>query len=319
MDPSARLLRLLSLLQTPRDWTGVELAERLEVSTRTVRNDIERLRGLGYPVHGTRGSIGGYRLEAGANLPPLLLDDDEAIAVAVGLRTAAGGAIGGIEETSLRALSKLEQVMPSRLRRKVNALQTFTVLVPRDERETTVDPNVLTAIATACRDHDRMRFTYRDREQATTRRDVEPYRLVNWGRRWYLVAWDLERADWRTFRVDRLAIRMPLGQRFTPRPLPDEDIAAYVARGVATLTWRYRARIVVHAPADAIAERIGRYVGTIEPIDAGSCLVDAGADSLETLAVYLGMLGADFTIDADSGLAEHVGRLADRYRAAISA
>ena len=319
MDPSARLLRLLSLLQTPRDWTGLELAERLEVSTRTVRNDIERLRGLGYPVHGTRGSIGGYRLEAGATLPPLLLDDDEAIAVAVGLRTAAGGAIGGIEETSLRALSKLEQVLPSRLRRKVNALQTFTVLVPRDERESTVDPNVLTVIAAACRDHDRLRFAYRDREQATSRREVEPYRLVNWGRRWYLVAWDLERADWRTFRVDRLAIRMPLGQRFAPRPLPDEDIAAYVARGVATLAWRYRARIVVHASADAIAERIGRYVGTIEPIDAGSCIVDAGADSLETLAVYLGMLGADFTIDADSGLAEHVGRLADRYRAAVSA
>src|SRR5580765_5897248 len=160
MTTSARLLRLLSLLQTPRDWTGVELAERLEVSTRTVRSDIERLRELCYPVHGTRGSIGGYRLEAGATLPPLLLDDDGAIAVAVGLRTGAGGAIGGIEETSLRALYKLEQVMPSRLRRKVNALQTFTVLVPRDERESTVDPTVLTTIAAACRDHERLRFTY---------------------------------------------------------------------------------------------------------------------------------------------------------------
>jgi predicted DNA-binding transcriptional regulator YafY len=319
MDPSARLLRLLSLLQTPRDWTGSELAERLDVSTRTVRNDVERLRSLGYPVHGARGAIGGYRLEAGATLPPLLLDDEEAIAVALGLRTAAGGAVGGIEETSLRALSKLEQVMPSRLRRKVNALQTFTVLVPRDERESIVDPNVLTTIATACRDHDRLRFAYSDREQAASRREVEPYRLVNWGRRWYLVAWDIDRADWRTFRVDRLTVRLPLGQRFAPRPLPDDDIAAYVARGIATFAWRYRARIVVHASADAIAERIGRYVGTIEPIDAGSCVVDAGADSLETLAVYLGMLGADFTIDVDSDLAAHVGRLADRYRAAVSA
>jgi len=319
MDSSARLLRLLSLLQTPRDWTGGELAERLEVSTRTVRNDIERLRGLGYPVHATRGAIGGYRLEAGAAMPPLLLDDDEAIAVAVGLRTAAGGAVGGIEETSLRALSKLEQVMPSRLRRKVNALQTFTVLVPRDERESTVDANVLTTLAAACRDHDRLRFTYHDRERTTTRREVEPYRLVSWGRRWYLVAWDLDRADWRTFRVDRLTIRLPLGQRFAPRPLPDDDVAAYVARGVAESAWRFRARVVVHASAEVMADRIGRWVGTIEPIDADSCVVDLGADTVETLAVYLGMLGADFEVDRDTELAGQLGRLADRYRAAISA
>jgi predicted DNA-binding transcriptional regulator YafY len=319
MDPSARLLRLLSLLQTPRDWTGTELAERLEVSTRTVRNDIERLRGLGYPVHATRGVVGGYRLEAGAVLPPLLLDDDEAIAVAVGLRTAAGGAVGGIEETSLRALSKLEQVMPSRLRRKVNALQTFTVLVPRDERESTVDPNVLTTLASACRDHARLRFAYKDRVRATSHREVEPYRLVNWGRRWYLVAWDLERADWRTFRVDRLSIRLPLGLPFAPRPLPDDDVAAFVARGVAESAWRFRTRVVVHEAADVMADRIGRWVGTIEPIDADTCVVDVGADSVETLAVYLGMLGADFSVDADSGVAAQLTLLADRYRAAVSA
>jgi predicted DNA-binding transcriptional regulator YafY len=319
MDPSARLLRLLSLLQTPRDWTGSELAERLEVSTRTVRHDIERLRGLGYPVHATRGVIGGYRLEAGAVLPPLLLDDDEAIAVAVGLRTAAGGAVGGIEETSLRALSKLEQVMPSRLRRKVNALQTFTVLVPRDERESTVDPNVLTTLASACRDHARLRFAYKDRVRATSHREVEPYRLVNWGRRWYLVAWDLERADWRTFRVDRLSIRLPLGLPFAPRPLPDDDVAAFVARGVADSAWRFRTRVVVHEAAGVMADRIGRWVGTIEPIDADTCVVDVGADTVETLAVYLGMLGADFTVDADSGVAAQLTLLADRYRAAVSA
>ena len=319
MDPSARLLRLLSLLQTPRDWTGTELAERLEVSTRTVRNDIDRLRGLGYPVHATRGAVGGYRLEAGAVLPPLLLDDDEAIAVAVGLRTAAGGAVGGIEETSLRALSKLEQVLPDRLRRKVNALQTFTVLVPRDERESTVDPGVLTTLASACRDHQRLRFAYRDRERATSRREVEPYRLVNWGRRWYLVAWDLERADWRTFRVDRLVLRLPLGQRFDPRPLPDDDVAAFVARGVAESAWRFRTRVIVHESAEVMADRIGRWVGTIEPIDAHTCLVDMGAGDVETLAVYLGMLGSDFTVDAESGVAAQLSVLADRYRAAISA
>jgi predicted DNA-binding transcriptional regulator YafY len=318
VDPSARLLRLLSLLQTPRDWTGTELAARLEVSTRTVRNDVERLRGLGYPVHASRGAIGGYRLEAGATLPPLLLDDDEAIAVAVGLGTAAGGAVVGIEETSLRALAKLQQVMPARLRRKVDALRTFTVLVPRDEREPTIDSDALTLLAAACRDHVMVRFAYRDRERAASRRSVEPYRLVNWGRRWYLVAWDLDRRDWRTFRVDRLEPRLPLGPRFAPRPLPHEDVAAYVARNVAASTWRTQARVIVHAPAEEISERIGRWAGAVEPIDEGSCRVEFGADRVETLAVYLGMLDADFTVDAESDLAEALGALAARYRAAIS-
>lgn len=290
MDPSARLLRLLSLLQTPRDWTGTELAARLEVSTRTVRNDVERLRSLGYPVHASRGAIGGYRLEAGATLPPLLLDDDEAIAVAVGLGSAASGAVDGIEETSLRALAKLQQVMPARLRRKVDALRTFTVLVPRDEREPTIDPDVLTLIAAACRDHVTLRFAYQDRERAASRRAVEPYRLVNWGRRWYLVAWDTDRGAWRTFRVDRLQPRLPLGQRFTPRPLPDEDVAAYVAGNVAASRWRVQARVIVRAPADEISERIGRWVGAVEPIDDDTCAVELGADRVETLAVYLRLL-----------------------------
>jgi predicted DNA-binding transcriptional regulator YafY len=319
VDTSARLLRLLSLLQTPRDWTGTELADRLEVSTRTVRNDVERLRALGYPVHATRGAVGGYRLEAGAVLPPLLLDDDEAIAVAVGLRTAAGGAVGGIEETSLRALSKLEQVLPNRLRRRVNALQAFTVLMPPDEHEPLIDPQVLTLLAAACRDHERLRFAYRDREGASTRREAEPYRLVNWGRRWYLVAFDLHRDDWRTFRVDRLVPRLPLGARFAPRPLPDEDIAAYVARGAAEVAWRFRARVIVHAPASAIAERLGRHIGTVEAIDDRSCLLDAGAYSLEQMAAYLGLLEADFTVVEPPELIEQVRRLAGRYEAAVGA
>jgi predicted DNA-binding transcriptional regulator YafY len=318
MDPSARLLRLLSMLQTPRDWTGAELAERLEVSTRTIRNDVERLRALGYPVHATRGPVGGYRLEAGAVVPPLLLEDDEAIAVAVGLRTAAGGAIGGIEETSLRALAKLEQVLPDRLRRRVNALQAFTVLVPRDERESSVDATVLTTLAAACRDHQRLRFAYRDREGAATRREAEPYRLVNWGRRWYLVAFDLDRADWRTFRVDRLVPRLPLGARFGPRPLPAEDIAAYVARGATESGWRVRARIVVHAPAADVAERVGSHVGTVEPIDERTCVLDAGAWSLEHMAAYLGLLDADFEVTDPPELVERVRRLAGRYEAAVT-
>ncbi len=319
MDASARLLRLLSLLQMPRDWTGVELADRLEVTTRTVRYDIERLRGLGYPVHATRGSVGGYRLEAGAVLPPLLLDDDEAIAVAVGLRTSAGGAIGGIEETALRALGKLEQVLPERLRRRVNAIQAFTVLVPGRDSEPTIDANVLTLLAGACRDHVRLRFAYLDREGAASRREAEPYRLVNWGRRWYLVAWDIDREAWRTFRVDRIEPRLPLGARFTPRPLPDEDVAAYVARGVTGSGWGFRAQVIVRAPADAVRERIGPWIGTVESIDERSCLLDAGASSPEMMAVYLGLLDADFTVTEPPELVDHLRRLAERYRGSTAA
>src|SRR5919112_4358487 len=216
MDTSERLLKLLSLLQARPDWSGPELAERLEVTGRTVRNDVERLRRLGYPVLASPGVGGGYRLGAGASLPPLLLDDEEAVAVTVGLRTATGGAIAGIEEASLRALAKLEQVLPARLRRRVSTLQTYTVPVPRDDTGPTVDTEVLMVLAAVCRDRERLRFDYADNSGAATVRAVEPYRLVSWGRRWYLFAWDLDRDDWRTFRVDRMQPRIPTGPRFAP-------------------------------------------------------------------------------------------------------
>ena len=312
MGTSARLLRLLSLLQTPRDWTGSELADRLEVSPRTIRNDIERLRALGYPVHATRGSVGGYRLEAGTILPPLLLEDDEAVALAVGLRTAAGGAVTGIEETSLRALAKLEQVLPARLRRRVNALQSYTVLVTRRPGPT-VDPDVLTALAGVCRDHLGLRFDYEDRRGGASQRTSEPHRLVNWGQRWYLVAWDTDRWDWRTFRVDRIRPRLPAGPRFTPRDLSDDEVAALVSRGVPATARRYQARVTVHAPAAAIAERIGPWVGTVEAVDGETCILDTGADTLEILAVYLGMLDADFSVIEPPELVDHVRGLARRY------
>lgn len=189
---------------------------------------------------------------------------------------------------------------------------------PRDEREPTVDPTVLTLLAGACRDHERLPFSYKDREGASTRREAEPYHLVNWGRRWYLLAWDTGREDWRTFRVDRLVPRLPLGGRFVPRPLPDEDVAGYVARGVAS-AWQFRARIVVHAPAEAIAERIGRSVGTVEAIDDRTCILEAGANSVETMAVYLGMLGAEFTVTEPRELVEQVRRLAKRYARSTAA
>ncbi|MEU5218166.1 YafY family protein [Streptomyces sp. NPDC020807] len=315
LETSARLLRLLSLLQTPRDWTGTELAERLAVSTRTVRNDVDRLRNLGYPVHGTRGAVGGYRLGAGAALPPLLLDDEEAVAVAIGLRTAAGGTVTGVEETSLRALAKLEQVLPARLRHRVDALRRYAEAVPRDDPGPRVDADTLSALAAACRDHERLRFDYRSHDGSESRREVEPYRLVTWGRRWYLVGFDVERNGWRTFRVDRLHPRTPAGPRFVPRDLPEEAVDQ-VRRGVSSAAWRYRARVVVHTPAERLAERINPAIGTVTAVDDTHCLLDTGADSVEALAVHLGLLGADFTVTEPPELVELVRALGDRYRRA---
>ncbi|GAA4434814.1 WYL domain-containing protein [Phytohabitans houttuyneae] len=313
LETSARLLRLLSLLQGRRDWSGSALAERLEVSERTVRRDVDRLRDLGYPVHATRGTDGGYRLGAGAAMPPLLLDDEEAVAVAVGLRTAAGGTVAGIEETSVRALAKLEQVLPSRLRHRVNALQSYTVPVPPDRPGPTVDPSVLTALAAACRDAERLRFDYRGHDGSATVRSVEPHRLVSWGRRWYLVAWDVDRQDWRTFRVDRIAPRTPTGPRFPAREGPPGGAAAHVARGVSAAAWRHTARVVVHAPAEVVAERINPAVGVVEALDAETCVLNTGADTIATLALYLGLLEADFEVTSPPELVAYVRSLSERY------
>jgi predicted DNA-binding transcriptional regulator YafY len=312
---SARLLRLLSLLQARADWSGAELADRLGVTTRTVHNDVERLRSLGYPVHASRGVGGGYRLGAGAALPPLLLDDDEAVAVALGLRTAANGSVTGIQETSLRALAKLEQVLPSRLRHRVRAMQAATVEVP--VAGPTVDPEVLTAVAAACRDQQRLRFDYRDHDGSASVRTVEPYRLVHDRGRWYLVAWDVDRQDWRTFRADRVRPRIPTGPRFAPRDPPGGDVATWLLRGVGAATWRYRARVRVHAPAEQLAGRLPPAVA-LEAVDERSCLATVGSDTPGMLAVYLGLLGADFEVDGPPELVEELGALADRYRRAIT-
>jgi predicted DNA-binding transcriptional regulator YafY len=318
LETSARLLRLLSLLQSAPDWTGAELAGRLQVSGRTVRADVERLRALGYPVLGTRGSVGGYRLGAGATLPPLLLADDEAVAVTVGLRTAAaGGAIVGIQEASLRALAKLEQVLPSRLRRRVSALQTYTVPVPPDADGPAVDPGLLSSLAAACRDREGLRFDYDNHGGTGSLRDVEPYRLINWGRRWYLLAYDLGRDDWRTFRVDRIRPRTPNNPRFTPRPLPAEDVAAYVSGRVSAAAWRHTARVTVHASAAVVADKINPAVGTVEPLDDHTCVLHTGADSVETLAVYLGLLDQDFEVTEPPELLDHLRRLARRYALSV--
>ena len=311
---SSRLLELLALLQARRDWLGPELADRLDVSHRTIRRDVARLRDLGYPVESLTGPAGGYRLKAGTAMPPLLLDDDEAIAIAVGLRTAARASVTGIEETSVRALIKLEQVLPAHLRRRVQALGSATIAPAVGGP--TVDPQHLTVIAAACRDTECLRFAYRSRDGTDSRREVEPHSLVNLGRRWYLVAWDRRREDWRTFRVDRLARPASSGVRFRPRSLPARDAGAYVEQSITGARHRYEARVTLHAPADQIAGRVPAYWGTIEEKDARSCEYRTGDDDLGWLALRIAMLGVDFEVHDPPELAEHLRALAGRLRRA---
>ena len=312
---SSRLLSLLSLLQGRRDWAGGELADRLEVSGRTIRRDVDRLRELGYPVDAVTGPSGGYRLRAGAAMPPLLLDDDEAIAIAVGLRTAAGASVTGIEETAVRALVKLEQVLPSHLRRRVQALGSSTMTLPfRGGPQ--VDPQHLTVIAAACRDRERLRFGYTARDSSESRREVEPHSLVNAGRRWYLVAWDCGREDWRSFRVDRLARPAATGVRFEPRELPARDAAAYVGQSLAAAPARYDATVTVEATAEELSSR--RWVGgTVEPIDDERCLYRTSDDNLDWLAIRVVMIGHEIDVHGPPELIERLRELGGRITRAI--
>jgi predicted DNA-binding transcriptional regulator YafY len=309
-ETSARLLRLLTLLQTRREWSGQDLADQLGVSTRTVRRDIDKLRALDYPVDAVKGIAGGYRLGKGAQLPPLQLDDGEAVAAAIALRTAAGSGVTGVGEASLRALVKLEQVLPSRLRHRVDAMRVAMVRTPGTAP--TVEVDVLIATAAACRDRQRLRFDYQGHGGAERVRVTEPHELVIWGRRWYLVAWDVERADWRTFRVDRMRPRTPTGPRFTARELPGGDPAAFVSRGVAQ-RWPYQAVIRIHVSADSPEARSWSTYGRIEPIDEHTCLLHAGADSPRGLAFLLGAVEVDFEVEHGPELAEHLRHVANRY------
>jgi predicted DNA-binding transcriptional regulator YafY len=316
LETSARLLRLLSLFQARRYWSGAELVERLEVTSRTLRRDVDRLRHLGYPVHSTSGTSGGYQLGAGATLPPLLLDDEEAVAVAVGLRTSANGGITGIEESSVRALAKLEQVLPSRLQRRIKALHSFIVPVPNSGP--TVDAAILSLIAGACRDNDGLRFGYRGKNGTASDRQVEPHRLVNSGRRWYLVAWDANRKDWRTFRVDRISKPALSGLRFLPRKLPADDIAAYVTRGISYEQYPHRACVILHAPAERLAEFVPCTLGTLEAIDESRCRIHLGAYTIEMLAGYLGMFGVDFEVTDPPELIDQIRRMSERFNQAAN-
>ncbi len=321
---SGRLLRLLSLLQVRRDWPGGALAERLAVSPRTVRRDVDRLRDLGYPVKATKGPDGGYRLDAGTELPPLLFDDEQAVAVAVALQTATSS-VTGIEEGALRALATVRQVMPARLRQRVDALRVTAV--PRNRADLpTVDTEHLIAIGTAVRAREVLRFDYAapqrnasggtaERAPRQSPRRTEPHHLVTWGGRWYLVAWDLERDDWRTFRVDRMTPKTPTGPRFSPRDLPGGDVAAYIDASFRGAEWPCRGEFVLHAPAADIAAWVRRQA-VVEELAPDRCRVLAGSWSWDRLAAWVGMFDVELRIVGPQELRDAAARLADRYAAA---
>ncbi|MCA2223987.1 helix-turn-helix transcriptional regulator [Nonomuraea aurantiaca] len=308
---SSRLLDLLSLLQIPREWPGGELAERLGVSRRTIRRDIDRLRDLGYPVDATMGADGGYRLAAGTAMPPLLLDDDEAVAIAVGLATAARNPVRGIAEASVRALAKLGQVLPARLRHRVSSLTAATVPLPAADGPD-LDPEQLTTLAAAIANRERVRFGYPSADGADSSRLVDPYRLVPAGRRWYLLGYDNDRDDWRIFRIDRISRLMATGARVTPRDLPATDAAAYVADRLYSLVPTYEAVVTVHAPAADVARRLGAGVGELTPIGERTCRLRCHADTLEWLAFRLTLLACDFEVHEPAELTGHLRAIAAR-------
>ncbi|MFU8874452.1 helix-turn-helix transcriptional regulator [Micromonospora sp. SL4-19] len=313
-DAHARLLSLLSLLQAPRLWPGSELAQRLGVSGRTVRRDIDRLRVLGYPVHAEQGGLGGYRLTAGAAMPPLLLEDDEAVAVAIGLRTAAGQAVAGADEAAVRALRKLLQVLPARLRRRVDNLASSTVAHPFSVAADPVDPDALVVTAATIANHERLRFRYRDEG-----RHVEPRALVTSGRRWYLLAFDLDRDDWRTFRLDRVTKLAATGARAATREVPGGDVAAFVASRTMQMAPTYPADVVIHAPAAHVVDRLGAPPpGTLTDQSDGTCRWLAPPDTLEWHTLRLASIGLPFKISSPPELTAHLRSTAALLQAATA-
>jgi predicted DNA-binding transcriptional regulator YafY len=312
-DSAAHLLRLLSLLQTRPRWTGAELAARLEITERTLRRDIERLRTLDYPVNAVRGVAGGYGLSPGGTLPPLLLDEDEAVAVAVSLRTAANASVTGIADTAVSALLKLQQVLPNRLRHRVTALYQATAALPG--WLTTVDTDVLTLIAAACRDGVTLRLAYTDYHGARSARVVEPHRLVHTGRRWYLVARDVERGAWRSFRADRIRDPQSTGMRFVHQDPP--NAVDFVAAAITATPYSHRARILFHAPATTVAEHIAPSVGVIEPAGEDKCILTTGSDSLDAIAMHLGLFDLAFTVLGPPELRTRIQAVANRLQQAL--
>ncbi|KAA9151060.1 YafY family transcriptional regulator [Amycolatopsis acidicola] len=313
-NTSSRTLRLLSLLQTHRYWPGNELAGRLGVSVRTLRRDVDRLRALGYPVEAQRGVDGGYQLAPGAALPPLVVDDEEAVALVVGLQAATQGAVEGIAESSVRVLAKVVQVMPARLRRRVDALRAMTVPASwNGAADAGVDSGVLTTVALACRDSERLRFAYTAAKGQRSDRHVEPHRLVSFGHRWYLAAYDLERHDWRSFRVDRMRAPETTGARFRPRELPAADAGEFIRDRLVNVPRPYRVEAVLEAPAGEVRAKIGRW-STVEPDGAGRCRVTMTSESLDWPIMALGTSGAEFRVVEPPELVERLHDWGTRFR-----
>ncbi|MEU8330387.1 YafY family protein [Micromonospora sp. NPDC048839] len=306
-----RVLRLLALLQRRPSWTAAELAAELGVTSRCVRRDVQRLRVLGYPVYAAAGVGGGYQLGAGTRLPPLLLDDEEAIATAVSLRLASGGTVAGAGEAALRALAKLDQVMPSRLRAEVRAVHgaTETLVGPVAE----IDAELLVTLARACRDAVRVRFSYTARDGGQEERTVEPVRMVTTGRRWYLMAWDVDRDDWRTFRLDRMGAAVPTTWRFRAREHPDP--VTFVQQSVTGAPYRYVARARVHAQPDRVRALVPPQVGRVEDDRDGWCVLVVGGESLDWLAAHLARLDYEVEVLEPPELREAAGLLARRLAA----
>ncbi|MDT7789928.1 MAG: hypothetical protein QOF58_8347 [Pseudonocardiales bacterium] len=317
MSDAARLLRLLSLLQTPREWPGSELAERLAVTPRTVRRDIDRLRDLGYPVEASMGVLGGYRLVAGKAMPPLLLDDEEAVAIAVGLRTAARQPVAGIAEASLRALQKLQQVLPPRLARRVSSLTSATA-PSAASFASLVDPAQLTVIAGAVHAKERVRFGYVGMEGAVSKRHVEPVQLVALGRRWYLLAFDVERDDWRIFRMDRISDALSTGARFSAKTPPGGDATEYVTQKMYESAPTYRARATLKLPVDLARARLADFAGDLEALDDTTCTWHSNEDTIDYLAFRLTLLGCEFTVQGPPQLTDHLRNLGERISRSVA-
>ncbi|MCE7482606.1 MULTISPECIES: helix-turn-helix transcriptional regulator [Microbacterium] len=321
-DSTGRALQLLSLLQTHRFWPCAELAARLGVTERTVRRDLDRLRELGYPIDSISGRYGGYRLATGAHVPPLILDDEEAVAVAIGLRYGAEAAVSGIEETSLRALAKIEALLPHRLRRRVSALHSSVASLRRTANDAVIHPESLSVFAAACRDHELVRFEYRQSQGESSRRYVEPHQLVTAGRRWYLVAWDGDRRDWRTFRLDRIHEPRPVGSHFTPRTIPGGDAADFVASSIGRSARDRNATLAIHKPFAEI-EGVLRWTDhTLREEHAEHCVVQICSEDLGRLAMTVAeiALTAPVSVVEPPELARAIERLAthltDRERLA---
>jgi predicted DNA-binding transcriptional regulator YafY len=308
---AGRTLDLLGLLQTRRDWTGPELCHRLEVSDRTLRRDVQYLRELGYGIDSLPGIGGGYRLGAGASIPPLVLSAEQAVAIAVGLRGAATSVVTGIEEAAIGALATLEASLSSATRQRISTLERALVPLGSGAGDQ-IDVDVVVTVSQAIREGRRLRIDYERHDGKQLRRTVEPHRILHTERRWYLVAWDTDRRDWRTLRLDRLTPRLPFADRFSPREIPDDAVRAFATRSISTAPYPFRCTVIVDAPAAAVSRTCGPTVAEHTERADGSCRLAAGANSPEEFAAYLGSSGLDFEVVEPDELRVTLRRMADR-------